>query len=65
MADSERVILCSKCKRPLSLVKGTYLCVICDFALLWDLVTPNTRSEEKDWVNRNLGVSNNDKNTKN
>jgi uncharacterized Zn finger protein (UPF0148 family) len=51
------VIKCARCGRVMLIIKGTFLCPICNMAEIYDLQTPWTRQEEKDWVDRNLGVS--------
>lgn len=49
-------IKCSKCNRVMLFVKGTFLCPVCNMAEIYDLQTPWTTEEEKEWVDKNLGV---------
>lgn len=52
---------CPICKRIMLLIKGTFLCPICDIQVIFDINTPNTNAEEKEWVDKNLGVGKNEK----
>jgi RNA polymerase subunit RPABC4/transcription elongation factor Spt4 len=52
---------CSKCNRVMLLIKGTFLCPVCNIAEIYDLQTPWTTEEEREWVSKNLGVNKNDK----
>jgi phage FluMu protein Com len=52
---------CSKCNRVMLLIKGTFLCPVCNMAEIYDLQTPWTTEEEKEWVSKNLGDNKNDK----
>lgn len=38
------------------IIKGTFLCPVCNMAEIYDLQTPWTTEEEKEWVDKNLGV---------
>ncbi len=43
------------------LVKGTFLCPKCSIGIIWDLNTPNSDAEEKEWVDKNIGVRKDEK----
>lgn len=52
---------CPFCKRIMILVKGTFLCPQCSIGIIWDLNTPNSDAEEKEWVDKNIGVRKDEK----
>ena len=56
LMTSSDELRCSKCNRIMLLIKGTFLCPICNMAEIYDLQTPWTTEEEREWVDKNLGV---------
>ena len=55
------ILRCYLCGRKLVYIKETWLCVVCQAFIIYELNTPATLKEQNDWINRNLSVGHNGK----